>query len=466
MGDNTTHSTLSPSARHRWGVCPGSVREEAKYPEPPGGQAANDGTRTHALLERAILFEFVNKEGVCGPAPYYGTTITDEFGTYTVDLERAQRVNVALEYIRSRVAELGNVEVIPERRVHPDGFVGRADMSGTVDVQIRSKHVLEITDYKDGMHPVSAVDNPQLEQYAIGALAEIPADLYPKMVRMTIVQPKLAVKGMPPITSHEIPVAELLAKVEVIKAQAAATDDPNAPLVPGESQCKYCRAKGACPALAAKAMSEVNVMFGPVTPVLPDVLEPAHQAANQNPEAMSNDQLRQLLEAEPLLKQLMEGAKAEVQRRLEAGQAVPGFKLVNGRGTRKWALPEEEIAKKLKGMGVPKEAIFETKLVSPAAAEKLVWEKKGEMVQLSKIQIERLNKEYVTTVVGKPTVAPESDSRQAVILDASSMFGAIEPVGVQIDYSKADTGTVVLPPAPAPEPAPVPEWLSVPAWLR
>ena len=90
------HSTLSPSARHRWGVCPGSVREEAKFPEPPDSSYAVDGTRTHALLEHLVKWEFIDKEGVCGPAPYFGQEVTDEFGTYKVDAERAARLNVAL----------------------------------------------------------------------------------------------------------------------------------------------------------------------------------------------------------------------------------------------------------------------------------------------------------------------------------------------------------------------------------
>ena len=45
----TTHSKLSPSARSRWGACPGSVREEAKYPKQPSGAAAIDGTHSHTL---------------------------------------------------------------------------------------------------------------------------------------------------------------------------------------------------------------------------------------------------------------------------------------------------------------------------------------------------------------------------------------------------------------------------------
>lgn len=453
MGDNTTHSLLSPSKRHRWGVCPGSIREEAKYPEPPSGPAAVDGTRTHALLERCIKFEFIDREGQCGPAPCYGTTITDEYGTYTVDLERAHRVAVAMDYIRARV-EASEYTPITERRVYPDGLVLRDDLSGTVDVQIPGKTIYEIIDYKDGMHPVEAKDNPQLELYGIGVLAGLAPENYPKTVRLTIIQPKLALRGMPAIVSHDVTVKELLAKVEAIKAEAAATEDPNAPLVPGESQCKYCRAKGACPALAGKAMQEVNLMFNPVESITveaevipPGVLDPAQQAAAKDPTIMSDEQLRQILEAAPLVRQMLEGVEAEVQRRLENGKPVAGFKLVQGRGSRQWALPEEEMVKKLTGMGIPKGSIYETKLISPAKAEKLTWEKKGEMQRLSDTQLKRMQQEYVVQQPGKPTVAPESDSRPAINLNAAPMFSAIEPTA-------------------APEPAQIPDWLVIPAWLQ
>jgi hypothetical protein len=80
-------------------------------------------------------------------------------------------------------------------------------------------------------------------------------------------------------------------------------------------------------------------------------------------------------------------------------------------------------------MGVPKGAVYETKLVSVAKAEKLSWEKTkaGEKVrvQLTERQLKTLETEYVVKLAGKLTVVPESDSRPAVILDASPLFAAV-----------------------------------------
>lgn len=421
----STHAQLSPSKRHRWALCPGSVREEAKYPEERSGPAAIDGTHSHTLLEHCI------KAGLADPTLMVGVRLMDDEGEFVIDADRAARVKMAIEYVKSRVTQLnGMAEVVPEKRVDPQWFTDRDDLSGTVDIQIIGGGVLEIVDYKDGMAEVPAEGNLQLEQYALGKLAEcrkghnVP-DQYPwHEVRMTIIQPKLALRGGTPITTWTVPVSELLTKISVLVDQARATDNPDAPLIPGDSQCKYCRAKGACSALAGNVMKEIGVMFQPIAD---QTFEIAQQSADRDPAVMSDDQIRQVMEAAPLMRQLLEAVEKEALRRLEAGQSIPGLKLVNGRGSRTWALPEEEMAKKLVKMGIPKTAIYETKLVSPAKAEKLVWEKRdGTKVSLTPRQMSRMEQEYVSKMAGKLTVVPESDSRPAVVKNAAPMFSVVE----------------------------------------
>lgn len=421
----STHAQLSPSKRHRWALCPGSVREEAKYPEERSGPAAIDGTHSHTLLEHCI------KAGLADPTLMVGVRLMDDEGEFVIDADRAARVKMAIEYVKSRVTQLnGMAEVVPETRVDPQWFTNRDDLSGTVDIQIIGGGVLEIVDYKDGMAEVPAEGNLQLQQYALGKLAEcrkghnVP-DQYPwHEVRMTIIQPKLALRGGTPITTWTVPVSELLTKISVLVDQARATDNPDAPLIPGDSQCKYCRAKGACSALAGNVMKEVGIMFQPIAD---QTFEIAQQSADRDPAVMSDDQIRQVMEAAPLMRQLLEAVEKEALRRLEAGQSIPGLKLVNGRGSRTWALPEEEMAKKLVKMGIPKTAIYETKLVSPAKAEKLVWEKRdGTKVSLTPRQMSRMEQEYVSKMAGKLTVVPESDSRPAVVKNAAPMFSVVE----------------------------------------
>jgi len=417
----SAHAMLSPSKRSRWALCPGSIREEAKYPDEGSGPAAADGTHSHTLLEHCI------KNGLSDPMDQVGETFTDHEGTFKVDADRAARVKLAIDYIRDRSMN-GLFPVISEQRVDPKFLLGRDDLSGTVDCQIIGPDWIELIDYKDGMGVVSAEGNMQLEQYAYGVLARYSLPVngdYPfNRVIMTIIQPKLALKGMKPITSHEVSVRDLLANMGTIITQAAATDAPDAPLVPGDSQCKFCRAKGSCNALASNVMKEVGIMF---QPVVTQTLDVAQQSADKDPSTMDDAQIAQIMEAAPLMRQLLEGVEKEALRRLESGQSIPGLKLVNGRGSRAWALPEDQMAEKLVKMGIPKTAIYETKLVSPAKAEKLTWEKRdGTKVTLTERQLKRMDQEYVSKLAGKLTVAPESDGRPAVVTNAAPLFSAVE----------------------------------------
>mgnify|MGYP000338360800 CR=1 FL=1 len=424
----SSHTKLSPSKRHQWRLCPGSVREQAKYPDERSGPAAIDGTHSHTLLEHCI------KNGFMDASVFVGKELKDHDGSFIVDEGRAARVQIALNYIFDQTMEVVkkgyvNLKVLTEQRVDPEYLINRTDMGGTVDVQIIGGDTLELIDYKDGMGVVDAKGNAQLEQYALGVLAgyKLPINgAFPfSKVKMTIIQPKLAMKGMPAITSHTVTVREITDMIGTMVIEAQRTDDPNAPLVPGESQCKFCKAKGSCAALAGNVMKEIGVMFQPVQQV-----EMSVQTANKDPNTMSDQQIREIMEAAPLMRQLLDGVEKEAQRRLEAGQSIPGLKLVNGRGSRAWSLPEDQIAEKLLKMGVPKSEVWETKLVSPAKAEKLAWEKTkaGEKVkvQLTERQLKTLEQEYVTKLAGKLTVVPESDGRPAVITNAAPMFSAIE----------------------------------------
>ena len=421
----TAHAKLSPSKRHRWALCPGSIREEAKYPDERSGAAAIDGTHTHTVLEHCT------KAGLADPTSMVGVKMKDDDGEFVIDADRAARVKVAIDYLKTRQAEsLGMAQIVSEERVNPQWLVSRDDLDGTVDAQLhdRLNEVVEIIDYKDGMNDAWDSAILQMEQYAVGVLASLKIarpNPYPfKTVRMTVIQPKLALKGGKAIRSVDYPVAQVLDEVaRDLVIEASATDNPQAPLVPGESQCKYCRAKGGCAALAGNVMKEVGIMF---QPVVTETLDVAQQSADKDPAQMDDQQIRQIMEAAPLMRQLLEGVEKEALRRLESGNPIPGLKLVHGRGSRAWTLPEDEMAEKLVKMGIPKTAIYETKLVTPAKAEKLTWEKRdGTKVSLTDRQLKRMEQEYVAKLAGKLTVVPESDSRPAVITNAAPLFSAV-----------------------------------------
>ena len=413
----STHATLSPSKRQRWAACPGSVREEAADPDERSGASAIDGTHSHTLLEHCV------KAGAADPLPMVGIKMKDDDGEFIVDAERAQRVKVAIDYIKKRHAEsLGIAQLIAEQRVDPQWLLSRDDLSGTVDVQIHDvlHGVLEIIDYKDGMNDAWDSAILQMEQYAVGALAEFriaKPNPYPfKTVRMTVIQPKLALRGGPTIRSVDYPVDKVLDEVaRTIVIEAAATDRPDAPLVPGEKQCRYCRAKGGCAALSTKALEVV------------DTVDITASAAEKDPTKMTDEQIVQIMEAAPLLRQMLEGVEKEAQTRMERGADIPGLKMVNGKGHRAWKLSEDEMAERLRKMGIPKESVYKTTLVSPAQAEKLRWKKRdGTDVQLTERQLKTLENEYMVKTVGKPVVALAADSRTAITTNAAPLFSAVQ----------------------------------------
>lgn len=418
----TTHAKLSPSKRHRWGQCAGSVREEAKYPEDRSGPAAIDGTHSHTLLEHCL------STGV-EPESMVGEVLSDDDGAFKVEKDRAARVKIATDYVKKRIGDqFGMCQVLAETRVDPVHLLGRDDMSGTVDIQIQGTDILEVIDYKDGMGAVDAKGNEQLELYALGCLAmlKLPVNgAYPwKTVRLTIIQPKLALRGLPAITSHDMTIDEVLVLIGRIAHEGAMIDLPDAALTPGDSQCKFCKAKGACSALAGSVMKEVGILFQPVAAT--QTFDVAQQSADKDPATMDDAQIRQIMEAAPLMRQLLEGVETEALRRMKGGQSIAGLKLVNGRGSRSWNLAEDMMAEKLVKMGIPKSAVYETKLVSPAKAEKLTWEKRdGTKVTLTERQLSRMEQEYVTKMAGKLAVVSESDGRAAVILNAAPLFGAV-----------------------------------------
>lgn len=414
-----SHARLSPSAAHRWMKCPAAPRAEAAYPESVSGPAAIDGTHSHTLLEMCINMRMRNADA------FVGDTLTDDDGSFKVDQDRADRVNYALNYIWGRFDELTTEHVLPEiiaeQKVNPGTYMGRDDCKGTCDVQIKTPDYLEIIDYKDGMVPVSAEENPQLILYAVGAIME--DKRYENLifrVQMTIIQPKLALKGMEPISTWIVDSQTLGEKADDLKLAAQATDDPDAPFVPGD-HCKYCR-HTACAARANVAMEKSGISFANLV---------SNDLPTAEPVSLTDEQIKNIIEAAPMIKQMIETAEAEALRRFEEGKQIDGLKLVHGRGTRSWAYPDDEMEAKLKKMGVPKAAVYVTKLVSPAQATKLKWEnRKGETKTLSERQIKTLEQDYIKKSEGKLTVVTESDHRKGITLKTESLFQPVQEDGL------------------------------------
>ena len=376
----TAHARLSPSGAHRWMRCPGSVVLEAGLPDTPSAYA-EEGTKAHELAATVLNGR-------------------DWLQVTGYDIDTIQHVQKYTEYVRM-LAE-GN-QLLVEQRVDFSDALGVPDSFGTSDCVILTDDEIMIVDLKYGRGvQVDADDNEQLQLYALGALNEFDMIGDFKSVRLVIHQPRLD-----HVSEWTISVNELREFGEAARNRAAyvlAQTEPatRLDLVPGEKQCRFCKAKGTCPALAEKVHETVLSSF--------DDLEAAAQAVP----AASGSTVGFYLGEVDLIETWCKAVREKAFTELSEGREVPGYKLVEGRrGARKWA--DEKVAEaQLKAMRLKVEEMYSLELISPTTAEKL--HKVGVIGprQWPKVQ------DLITQPSGKPSVASENDKRPAISLVATA----------------------------------------------
>jgi hypothetical protein len=209
---------------------------------------------------------------------------------------------------------------------------------------------------------------------------------------MVIHQPRLN-----HVSEHWLEVAELREFAEDVRLAAIEIGDHEVPrLEPGEKQCRFCKAKAVCPALRAEV---TEVVSGSAT--LDEFLTPDTTTGdNYLSVAMSKVEL---------VEHWCKAVRAEVERRLLAGQSVDGYKLVEGkRGNRKWN-SETEVEALFKSFRLRQDEMYDYSLISPTKAEKLLkdtpkrWEKAEALISRAE---------------GKPSVAPATDKRSALTVQS------------------------------------------------
>jgi hypothetical protein len=167
------------------------------------------------------------------------------------------------------------------------------------------------------------------------------------------------------------------------------TRNPDAMLNPTDKGCIFCRAKATCPAIRAVALEA----FDKVEPLLAD----------------DNDLAEAMTKAD-LIEGWLKAVRSEVETRLLAGTPVAGFKIVQGkRGNRTWS-DRFEVETLLKSMRLKIEEMYDLTLISPTTAEKLAKSAVIGPRQWPKLQT------LISQTEGKPSVAPESDKRPALLI--------------------------------------------------
>lgn len=398
------HSKWSASKFEADMLCPGKHVMERGTVNTTSKHAA-EGTAAHQVLTWALQDE--------APASAYIGRVIDVDGySFEVDDDMAGHVQVCIDYTHDVAGDDG--VIFADIRVNYSSYLGvpEDDAWGTADVIVARGGELIVIDFKYGQGvEVSAEGNPQMSLYALGALQAyqgLVADF--ERVRLVISQPRI--KKVP--SEYDMTVAELegwasaTARNAVLSCQTAGNafgqvlDWDDKYLAPGEKQCKFCRAKATC----IKLRNEIAATVCGMAPASPD--EFVDIQITQAGSTDSEEWLAACMSKVDLIADWCKAVQAETERRLLAGDNVPGYKLVQGkRGARQWS-NVEDAEKTLKSFRLKTEEMYDFKLISPTSAEKLA---KAETI--GKRQWPKLQGLIVQSE-GKPHVAPATDPRPAI----------------------------------------------------
>lgn len=396
------HAELGPSSWDRWSNCPGSVILSRGLPRTTSIYAA-EGTVAHEIADRVL------REEVAEAKELLDQTFQCEGHDIVVDEEMVDAVNFYVDYVRQLAPNDDDI-ILPEQQVPIGHLTGESGATGTSDSIViasggKLMHVVDLK-YGKGVR-VNAEDNGQAKMYALGALHKFGA-VYEDVeeVEIHIVMPRLE-DG---VTSEVLSIGELeefkdevelaAGAVELVESAMLQADDVEQVgldfLVVGEKQCKFCPAASGCPAMKAHVSTSLATISDCTAEDFADLTLPKQAAkAVVGPEVPA-EKIAEFLRAVPLIEAAITAVRAEAERRLFAGEEVPGFYLGVGRkGNRKWVDGAEEELKKRLGAKA-----YEKKLIGVPAAEKAF---KSKPRTWKKIE------DLITQSEGKPSVCMVGD---------------------------------------------------------
>ena len=367
------HALLSPSASHRWLHCTAAPRLEEGIKD-EGSDYAAEGTLAHAYCAMKLknflgLPTDGEKEEIAALQEKYGT---GELAEYTDTY-----ATIVLEKYNDARAATPDAQLLVETRLDFSDYVPEA--FGTADAIIIADGTMEVIDFKYGKGvKVSAVENPQMMIYALGAYARFAFEYRIDNLRATIVQPRID-----NLSEYEITVEELTAWAANVLAPAAEKAyKGEGPQTPG-AWCQFCKVKNQCRALANKCKEVVAVDPKLITP-----------------EELAKDVLPMV----PIVKTWISGVEDFALAQALSGIQLPGWKIVEGRSVRK-ITDTDSVAAVLTKNGYKQNDIFKpVEMRTITDLEKLVGKK----------QFAAMCGEWINKPQGKPTLAPEGDKRKAI----------------------------------------------------
>lgn len=389
------HALLSASSAHRWLKCTAAPLFEQNFPNGTS-EYAEEGTLAHSVCEL-----YARKKFTAMSTRKFNSELKKLREQPLFSEEMIRTAETYVEYLTEKAMGYTSMpHVALEVRVDlseyiPEGF-------GTCDCVMIGDDTLHITDYKHGKGvPVSALDNPQMRFYALGALKlyrPIFGDTI-KKVSMGICQPRLSDTA----SEDALTVEDLLAWGDNVKPIAKEAYDGPGTFCPGE-HCRFCKGKAQCAARAAFFTGFED--FKNLTPAN------GSREIGKNP-CLSDAEVGDLLiQAEGLVQWYKDLQDYATGAMLDGGE-IPGWKLVEGRSNRAFTDVDAAV-QKLIDAGYDEALIYDRKPKTLSELEKM----------LGKKTFSALLSDCVMKPKGKPTLALASDRREAYCPGAAEFAGA------------------------------------------
>lgn len=389
------HARLSASGAHRWLNCPPSVALEGNYQDGSGGsEFAREGTFAHELAELYLNLEyghikkkqFNSQYKILEKNEFFNIELRDHVENY---------VNSVVELVNESKAKCKDVIVEMEQRLDFSEWVKEG--FGTGDVVVIADGTLQIIDLKFGKGvEVSAINNPQLRLYGLGAYSQYEMLYDIEKVKMTIIQPRLD-----NISTEELEVDELLKWAEEVKKIAEMAYKGEGEYKAGE-HCKFCKAKAECRARAEENLELAKKYDFVESPFLDDI------------------EIADILGfADRVITYFKEVQEFALNKAVNEGVKYPGFKLVEGRSNRKYS-DTDQVAKRLLESGFEEDKIYKplelkgitdiTKVVGKKNFEPLL----GDLIikpagKLTLVTVDDKRPEHESTVSAKHDFEPVDD---------------------------------------------------------
>lgn len=397
MPTPTGHTLLSPSSSHRWLICTPSAKLESYEPS-TFSIYAKEGTEAHALAELKLSYMLGHIDDKLYETKFNEFKMTSEY----YNQEFNDYVNDYCQEVMTIVKEdyKGlNVKVYLEEFVKFDDIVPEG--GGTSDVVIVGNNFIHIVDLKFGKGvPVSAIGNPQLRLYALGAIKTHVRECTCVEARMTIIQPRL----------NDISTDFISAKdlndwaINFVKPQAELAIAGKGKLVAGE-HCKFCKLRGKCQERADKQLAQAQAEFENAV-VENHIMKPAD---------MSPEILARVLDIAPHFIDWFKDVQAyAMNAAINEGVKIPGYKIVEGRSTR-IITDVDAVAEKLMTAGFSEDDYLKPReLLGITSLEK----------NIGKKLFNSLCEQFIIKPAGKPTLVPESDKRQSIDVRTLTLNGS------------------------------------------